>query len=81
MSIDSQFALSQVATDVISRNLLLSAIHLMSLLKKEAQPSFQIVWNIMTRVSLHSSDIGIRKAHEEFEKLFPNYVEQDGTET
>ncbi len=63
----------QVAPEIISKILLLSAIRLLSRLDKNVQNSFQIVWNIMSRINLHCSDQQMRKAHEEFEQLFPLY--------
>jgi hypothetical protein len=67
------FLLSQVTPEIISKILLLSAIRLLSRLDKNVQNSFQIVWNIMSRINLHCSDQQMRKAHEEFEQLFPLY--------
>ena len=57
--------------ELISKTLLLSAIRLLSRLDKNAQPSFQIVWSIMSRINLHCSDNQIREAHQEFEAQFP----------
>ena len=71
--------LNQIAPEIISKILLLSAIRLLSRLNKDVQNSFQIVWNIMSRINLHCSDQQMRKAHEEFEQLFPLYsFESDG---